>query len=115
LVAGVQELLRASLQATMSRLAMPICITAYTTDPEAAVAAAEVAAGIFCATQAPDVAPPPQWTGDALLHARRGLAHPCADDGFVLMVMRRSFVSTMHVTPEYVHILYADGVVVIVL
>lgn len=72
LVAGVQELLRASLQATMSRLAMPICITAYTTDPEAAVAAAEVAAGIFCATQAPDAAPPPQWTGDALLHARLG-------------------------------------------
>lgn len=29
--------------------------------------------------------------------------------------MRRSFVSTTHVTPEYVHILYVDGAVVIVL
>jgi hypothetical protein len=63
---GVQEMLQASLKATMSRLAMPICITAYTTDPAAAVPPTEVAPGIFCARQAPDVAPPPQMTGDSL-------------------------------------------------
>lgn len=47
----------------MSRLAMPVCITEYTTDPAAAALPAEVAPGIFYATQAPDVAPPPQLTG----------------------------------------------------
>lgn len=51
----------------MSRLAMPICITEYATDPAAAVAPTEVAPGIFCATQAPDVPPAPQLTGVLVL------------------------------------------------
>lgn len=66
-VAGLQEMLRAALQATMSKPVMPIIITEYTVDPAEAQPPVEVAPGVACAIQAPDVAPPPQLVGARLL------------------------------------------------
>ncbi len=59
-------MLWAALQATMSKPVMPIVITEYTVDPAEAQPPVEVAPGVSCAIQAPDVAPPPQLVGAAV-------------------------------------------------